>query len=307
MKALNLLPKIPFSQKYFRILMGTIAALTVLGLSGLTALYVHMAESADRNAALADQLQIRRTVLMKERTMDARTALYRTFRADVVRLQEVNKDWLPVFQTVTSQLPAAARINRMAAGPEGRINLQLDMRNMEDAAGYIVLLQESSRFEKVAVNRILRQELKQPAAAAGAAGAAGSGGTGEVPSSGVGITANPYLKKLQEAADRPKITETEQLMGEIDWMINRQLGKQLYGVELPNQTPAPSSAPGPGGGIIGKDLEEARKSLDELKKLKAMPAGQQTAAGAGNPRTDQAAEQAGTEKLTVELELWCKP
>ncbi|WP_438445776.1 PilN domain-containing protein [Gorillibacterium sp. sgz5001074] len=323
-RSINLLPRIPFAKQYYGLLMGTVAAVTVAGCAGMIYYHVHTSQNVQAKDELKAKLESQVAVLRKERIVDTRSAQYQAFVKDLDKVKAARKDWLPVFQVLTSQLPVTSRIQTMSSDAKGKVKLELQMKTLEDVSGYIVLLQKSSLFQTVTAQSIKATSFVPSApdnktvisssigsgSAWPTAGSFSTGGASAGSGESSAVTTDQYLQLFNKPSGaNTNPTESDQLLEELDWMVNNQLSQQLHGIPVPKATPAPTSGPAApsGGPITQQDVEIARKKLEALKKVTVTEsaATNAPAGGAAVPTTTPA--QPSTQLYSVVLELQCKP
>jgi Tfp pilus assembly protein PilN len=303
MKAINLIPRLPFAQQYLKPLMTGIIAFSVLSSSLLVIGYAQSSHTSGENDRLLQEKQAQASILMKERVVDQQTLQYQSLKGKVDVLKGEIRDWQPVFQGITASLPTAARILSMEADESGKIKLHLDMKDLRDAAQYMLLLQQLNLFHNVTVNSVQKKELAYPVPVA----IISSGTTASSPSASPStdktqsMTFEQYVNMFQKpSASASDATEADELLNQLDWMMSQKISKEVNGITLPGRTPQPVATPTGSGPITRQDVEDAQKKLDGLTKAKV-----------AEPTSQAAAEATPAPKVLtlydVVLELICKP
>lgn len=303
MKAINLIPKLPFTQQYLKPLLTGIIAFSVLSSALLVIGYAESSHTSGKNERLLQERQAQAGILMKERVVDQKTLQYQSLKDKVEGLKGEIRDWQPVFQGITASLPTAARILSMETDNTGKIKLHLDMKDLKDAAQYMQLLQQLELFTHVTVNSVQKKELAYPVAVTIA-----STGTAEASSSASATTdktqtmtfeqyVNMFQKPSTSAADA---TEADELLNQLDWMMSQKISKEINGITLPGRTPQPTATPSASGPITRQDVEDAQKKLDQITNARvAEPSAQAVAGATPAPKV--------LTLYDVVLELTCKP
>jgi Tfp pilus assembly protein PilN len=326
MKSINLLPKVPVTKEYFSLILSGIIGLTLLGGTGVTYYYVATSAEIINQAELRDELVAHKNQLMQERMTDPQTASYKALTKEVDSLKQTIRYWPPIFAEVTGTLPTASRILTMATSPEDVIKISAEMGSMEAVADYIIALQGSSLLEKVSILSLALKEMTPVVEETAALQETGStspynavtSSSSSVQTEGNSgsqtVTPEEYLDLLKkEPATNSEANETDELLGELDWMINQQMSKQLHGITIPNRTPGVTPAPAPSDSpITQEDIDKARKAMEALQKVQVTnspkPASSPSGTGTVEPTGTQAPVTAPAKKVyAVEFELKCKP
>lgn len=303
MKAINLIPKLPFTQQYLKPLMTSIIAFSVLSSSLLIIGYAESSHTTGKNERLLQDKQAQAGILLKERMVDQQTSQYQSLKEKVDGLKGEIRDWQPVFQGLTASLPTAARILSMETDGKGKIKLHLDMKDLKDTAQYMQLLQQLGLFNSVTVNSVQKKELAYPVAVTTT-----STGTTEVlpsvsPASGQTqtMTYEQYVNMFQKpSSSAMDATEADELLNQLDWMMSQKISKEMNGITLPGRTPQAVASPPASGPITRQDVEDAQKKLDQIANAKvAEPPAQSVPSETPAPK--------GITLYDVVLELTCKP
>ncbi len=303
MKAINLIPKLPFAQQYLKPLLTGIIAFSVLSSAILVIGYAESSHTSGKNERLLQERQAQAGILMKERVVDQQTLQYQSLKDKVDGLKGEIRDWQPVFQGITASLPTAARILSMETDNTGKIKLHLDMKDLKDAAQYMQLLQQLELFTHVTVNSVQKKELAYPVAVTIV-----STGTTEVSPSASAttdktqtMTFEQYVNMFQKpSTPAAEATEADELLNQLDWMMSQKISKEINGITLPGRTPQPVATPSASGPITRQDVEDAQKKLDQISNAKVAEPSSQAVAGA-TPAPKVLA------LYDVVLELTCKP
>ncbi|MCD1257456.1 hypothetical protein B5M42_001215 [Paenibacillus athensensis] len=298
MKNINLLPKIPRIQQIF---LPTLAATAVFfaGTAG-TMLYVQLrltekANGIEQSMALENANMAR---LMKQKTIDPQTKQYQELNKQVSQLKKQGRDWIPFFDILTNNLPEAARIvtakmeassSTQQAGAQasptaqaatgatptsnqtqdaGQVSLSMEFGKMEDAAYYVIRLQQSGVASKVSVKSISRVEkvtdLTQSNASSSSGTSTGSSSSGaaaptlDVANSGKDIFSKALENQLPQAED-----ESQALLNQFIYTLQQKYVNEKLNLNLPDRTyQAPVSSD-----IDPKIAEEYAKTKAEFDDL----------------------------------------
>lgn len=306
MKAINLIPKLPFAQQHLKTLMTGIVVFS-LGSSGLVVFgYSHSSQAVEKNNSQLQERQAQAERLMKERATDKQTVQYQSLQGKVETLKEELRDWQPVFEGITASLPTAARIISMEADAEGKIKVHLDMKDLKDAAQYMQLLQKLDLFDEVSANSVQKKELAYPAPIT----IVSSDTTLASPSSSSGgtrsMTFEEYVNLFQKSSGSPSAkSESDELLNQLDWMMSQKISKEMNGITLPGRSPETVPAPSDTGTITKQDVEEAQKKLDQIQNVTIIdPSATGSASAASAAPTPAPRIQI---LYDVVLELTCKP
>jgi len=233
--------------------------------------------------------------LMKQKTIDPQTKQFQELNKQVSDLKKQSWDWIPFFDILTTNLPEAARIvtakmeassstqqtgagaqavstGQSAAGAApasnqtqdaGKVNLSMEFGKMEDAAYYVIRLQQAGIASKVNVKSISRVEkvtnLTQSNASSSSGASAGSSSSGaaaptlDVANSGKDIFSKALENQLPQAED-----ESQALLNQFIYTLQQKYAKEKLNLNLPDRTyQAPASS----------DIDP--KIAEEYAKIKA--------------------------------------
>lgn len=304
MKAINLIPKLPFAQQNLKPLLSGIILFSVLSSSLLVFGYATSSHTSNQNDRLLQERQAQASILMKERVVDQQTIQYQSLKSKVDALKGEVRDWQPVFQGITASLPTAARILSMESDQEGKIKLHLDMKDLKDAAQYMLLLQQLDLFNAVTVNSVQKKELAYPIPVTIISTGTAEASPSTAPSSDKtqSMTYEQYVDMFEKrSSPSSNATEADELLNQLDWMMSQKISKEMNGITLPGRSPQPVATPSGSGPITRQDMEDAQKKLDEIKNAKIVE----------SPGVAAASTLAPTAKVLtlydVVLEMTCKP
>lgn len=317
MRNINLLPKEPFAKQYFvPILACTIviflASGSILALAG----YRYQADSKEKEKLL-EETRSQIVQLSKERIPDPLTVEYNTFAAGIQSIKELRRAWPSIMNALTTALPNAARVTSVQVDSEGKMALQTDFAALEDVTAFVVNVQALPDVGQVTVKSISAATMNSPIKVLPPVPAipSGQGGTASVP--GPKQTVQATSQPTPNAGGE---TESERLLEQLNGMMTRQLSEDIHGIILtaPKITPDPQPTAAPTGALTQKDMDEAKKKLDDLKKQQAVsptPAAAQTAAPVDSTSSDPAGSTGNELSTTservklykVSLELKLKP
>ncbi|WP_135551045.1 PilN domain-containing protein [Paenibacillus cymbidii] len=153
MRAINLLPRIPFVQKWLIPLLALIVMATVGGILLLSYAYFHANSAGERSQNQIQSLQTSIANLKKAQQIDATTQDYTRLQQAVSNLQKRRRDWLPVINTITSKMPVATRLYDYDA-KEDTIVLKLQSSSIQELAAYMTSLENSGLFKSITVQSI---------------------------------------------------------------------------------------------------------------------------------------------------------
>ncbi|CAG7645578.1 hypothetical protein PAESOLCIP111_04983 [Paenibacillus solanacearum] len=332
MRDINLIPRKPVLEKAFiPLLAGTIGA-SVLAAVLISTFIVRYHGNADTQLAQIRQMKTRMEQLTASRQIDPRTVYFNTMNADLTKLKANRTNWVPVFEFLSQHVPPAARVVAMGVKERDKMTMHMEFADWKRAAEYVSVLQQSGFFQSVQVSGIEKQEKESFSAAASnplPANANSVAGQGQN-NPGMSVPAAPsatatapkvltqeeYIRSIQDG-QKPSATSSDELLNELDWLMNRQVSKQQFQLELPEKPSQNRSESGEAGGIKGsspfssQELEAAKKSLEELKRTQI---GRAAGSGSNVPSTqaDQgnAAMPSGDLAVAyynVSLELTLKP
>jgi Tfp pilus assembly protein PilN len=287
MKNINLLPKVPRAKRIFLpVLVSSILFFLLLSSVFLYAgqYFKSNLQNVENQIALTNaSIQS----LTNQRQLDEQTINYQNLQTEIDKLKKKRTDWIPVFEMISSKLPATGRIlsaeipkedkkedkkGTPAAAPQAAqviVNLKLEFTSLSSVADYISLLQRSSLFDSVSIQSAVKTEKTFVKTAASSPSPA--------PTNTQSTTANTAenIKKSFENTITEGGNEGDKLLNELKWTINQQIAKQEYGVTLPdkkfNDGTKTQDAHDETSALTDADFEAARKTLDEMKKKAAAP------------------------------------
>ncbi|CAG7648265.1 hypothetical protein ACFQI7_12880 [Paenibacillus allorhizosphaerae] len=273
-------------EKAFAPLLAGIIGVSLLAAVLISTFVVRYHGNVDMQLTQIDQMQKRIEQLNALRQVDPRTEYYNKMYADFSKLIENRRNWIPVFELLSKNVPPTARVVTMGVKEREKMTLQMEFADWKLAAEYVTALQQSGLFETVQVAEINKQEkdpfstAKQDAASSDPLSAVTPGLTvpgasqpSEPPAANSAqkvVTPDEYVQSI-ENGQKPAASKSDELLNELNWLINRQASKQQFQLDLPDK-------PFQTGSIAGKDgmsenspfskqeLEAAQKSLEELKK-----------------------------------------
>lgn len=268
MKSINLFPKVPVIKQYFGWLMAGILVATAGTLLTLTVVYVSTAADIQDKTALRDKQTQRAASLMKERIMDPETVQYQAMLKEIEQLKPFIRDWQPVFDSLTASLPVEARITSVDTKAEGTMNLHLEMKDLNDAADYLVRLQQSGLYTRVTVKNVQLKELQPESEQTPAPGNTPFPSSTPAPdgSSTKSMTYEDYVKKFRkEPSSGGPVSESDELLNQLDWVLSQKISSQKNGITLPDRVS--NEVPQSQGIITQKDFDDARKKLNEIENV----------------------------------------
>lgn len=268
MKSINLIPKVPFIKQHFGWLMAGILVATAGTLLTLTVVYVSTAADIQDKRALRDKQTQRAASLMKERIMDPETVQYQAMLKEIEQLKPFIRDWQPVFDSLTTSLPVEARITSVDTKAEGTMNLHLEMKDLNDAADYLVRLQQSGLYTRVTVKNVQLKELQLESEQTPAPGNTPFPSSTPAPdgSSTKSMTYEDYVKKFRkEPSSVGPVSESDELLNQLDWVLSQKISSQKNGIALPDRVS--NEVPQSQGIITQKDFDDARKKLNEIENV----------------------------------------
>lgn len=271
MRAINLLPRIPFVQKWLIPLLALIVMATVGGILLLSYAYFHANSAGDRAHQQIQSLQTAIAGLKQSQQIDATTQDYNHLQEAVSSLQKRRRDWLPVINTITSKMPIATRLYDFDA-KQDTIVLKLQSSSIKELATYMTSLENSGLFKTISVQSIqskfvYAQYLSTP------------GEEGQEPlfydkyveeevSSSQPSSAKPTPEPNfqtgnsidQQANQSDTQTESEKLLKELDHYMNG------INAALPISSPTPKPSNGDGfngqNAISQQEWQEAKKKYE---------------------------------------------
>lgn len=268
MRSINLIPKVPVIKQYFGWLMAGILVATAGTLLTLTVIYVSTAADIQDKTALRDKQTQRAASLMKERIMDPETVQYQAMLKEIEQLKPFIRDWQPVFDSLTASLPVEARITSVDTKAEGTMNLHLEMKDLNDAADYLVRLQQSGLYTRVTVKNVQLKELQPESEQTPAPGNTPFPSSTPAPdgSSTKSMTYEDYVKKFRkEPSSGGPVSESDELLNQLDWVLSQKISSQKNGIALPDRVS--NEVPQSQGIITQKDFDDARKKLNEIENV----------------------------------------
>ncbi|SDN82854.1 hypothetical protein SAMN04487897_10562 [Paenibacillus sp. yr247] len=176
MKNINLLPKIPRARRIFLpVLMASTLLFLMLSSTFLYAGHYFKSNLQNVKAQIAlTNASIQ--ALTNQRQLDEQTLNYQALQAEIDKLKKKRIDWIPVFEVLSSKLPATGRIlsaeipkdenkevkNGISAAATQvdlmKVNLKLEFAALSSVADYISLLQRSSLIESVSIQSAVKME-----------------------------------------------------------------------------------------------------------------------------------------------------
>jgi hypothetical protein len=173
MKYINLLPKVPFVQRVF---VPTLVALSFFFLTIAFSLlfYSYQLEKGTNGGDQAiNLLQASISKLTSQRQIDPITKEVQALSAEVTKLKETRRDWLPFYDLITSRLPKTARLlsaevtdtsegtsasnqaNGQAAALQNdqstHVRMFTEFTDLQAVAEYAVLMQNSELVDTLSV------------------------------------------------------------------------------------------------------------------------------------------------------------
>jgi Tfp pilus assembly protein PilN len=149
MKNINLLPKKTFMEQYF------ILFLILLILMISTASYYHyeltrqqmvkLDEKREAKTAIEQQIQ----KLSNDLQIDQMTTDYLNYKDRITAVKDSRTDWVPVFETLTTQLKSPSTITSMEFNDKEVLTVEFIFVEYEKLVEYLVLLEKSPLFEIV--------------------------------------------------------------------------------------------------------------------------------------------------------------
>ncbi|MBO9606318.1 MAG: PilN domain-containing protein [Paenibacillaceae bacterium] len=278
MRAINLLPRIPFVQKWLIPLLALIVMATVGGILLLSYAYFHANSAGERSQNQIQSLQTDISKLRQAQQIDAKTQAYNQLQMDITKLQDQRRDWLPIIGAITGNMPTATRLNDFAVA-DNKISLKLQSESVKELASYMTLLDKSGLFQAVAVQSI--QLAKVGGTVAGSPSPAGA--TPFVPDTvrgepssfvdngNTGAWEQPVATSTPATKPTSGESEAEHLLRQLDDLLNGRAG---------GATPTPSPTPNRAGGIgtsgqsaiTEEEWQEAKKKYEAQQQATPSPA-----------------------------------
>lgn len=273
MRNINLLPKIPFATQYFRPLLASIAAAVLLSAALLVYADIRLQSGIAEKKGVQERLSREIGELTQERTVDPLTRDVLRMSAEVQQLKGSLRNWLPVMEVITRNLPNASRIVAMEGGKNDLLALKLDISSVEDTAAYVVLLQSSAAFDRVTVKKLEAIEMKEPDAPSQAGGTSGNApapGSPQAPDVTDGMSKEQFLRSLDDQADKGAGDDSSRLLQQLNRIVTKRMAEQIHGIRVPDSTAPPAASPDPpkDSPITERDWEEAQQKLNDFKKMK---------------------------------------
>lgn len=294
MKNINLVPKVPRIQQIFMpaLIASSLFSLSIAG--ALMVYYSHLGSGLTELQAKSSSLNASVKVLIQKRTVDPQTNDYNLLSADVQKLKENRRYWLPVMELITSQLPEVARVTSVDSGDAqsnapstqaaqtqgnqssnlptaavSRIKISGEFAELTQIAEYIIRLQRSPLVDNISITNVQRMEIALASSASATSGTASI-----IPNSllaGSGYAEGDYLRSL-ESSMKPAESQGDELLNQLRWMVTQQMVGQQFGIQVPDK---PITTPGtgskksnavPGSALTEEDFGQARAKVEQFKK-----------------------------------------
>jgi len=266
MRNMNLLPQVPFLTKHIRVLMLSAVGVLLLGAAGLFGAAYIMGITAESKEAEASQMRLQAAFWQERHAQDPRMQLFESYKATAEQLIAARTDWVDRIESITSDLPGAARIVELDTDKEALTELSLQFPGMEEAAAYLAELQLNSDVAAFDIVHMAKRELPVRALPSS---------TGKEPEPDTEVPDVPrpsetYYEDLLEELSRAE-DENEALLNELQWMFEQEIAESSFGIQLPELPSASGSRDAnwegmldssDRGAITAEDYEAARARWD---------------------------------------------
>ncbi|TBL80226.1 hypothetical protein [Paenibacillus thalictri] len=289
MKNINLIPRVPFVQKHVLSLAVSVAGLFVV-ISAVIVAYSYEARF-DRaaNENTISQLEAQIQFLSKQKAEDPLVKPFTSFTNQVNVLKTSRRNWTPVIEQLTANLPNTARLLTAEAGPNNdqqgqpgakeQLTVTYEFADFIQSADYILLLQKSDFIENITINYVNRMETTPAPKADPAVAGAAAGQPGNL--SGVSAGTDPAKPKtgktkedlINELEKQMPATEnkSDELLNQLRWSMSQQLLERNFGIKVPDKnfvSPESRKLP-PGSAITQEEYDSAKSLYNTLKQQKA--------------------------------------
>lgn len=261
MNNLNLLPRRQLIDQLFVTVF--ISGVSLFVVSALLILYYSLMldSSIQQKQEQISKIEASIVQLSNERTVDPLTKDIRGFAAQVEEIKKNRRLWIPVLDQITANLPEASRLINIGVMEQNLISLSGEFASLDQIANYVELLQSSSLLEEVTVKAFSRVTADKQV---------NDGSSADSLSEGKPSLEKEIFNSLEEGLLEPE-TEGDVLLNRLQWIIDRRIVKQQFGVDVPEidfavpesketESVLPGDSP-----FTPEEIEQARKSLDKFK------------------------------------------
>ena len=310
---INLLPRKPaINQWYIPIMI----AMIVLFVGSALVLFFYSFSTnvnmeADKNKI--KQLNTRIRTLNALHQVDPKTKDYEAFLAQINQVKSESRDWVPVFQLISTNLFKTSRLLNMDATDKEILTLHLEFAFLQEVANYAILLKRSPLLDKVSIKEISQAQRSKVVTSAENTiknlPANERLPLSNLPDEGKKIVTVEELMKSLEVGAKDSSFQGDQLLQQLQDIVNKQSVKQQFGIDVPVKKPAvkPIDSSLKASPFSQKEIDDATKSLNNFKQNKV--ADQPT--GNTNPTAIQPAPTKAPEvekpllyyDVTIELQL----
>jgi len=147
MKSLNLMPRIPWSVKYFVAVMSVALLLFIAACVGIWRWHAHLAgvrleTSAEYEPAAAElrSLESKTRIKSEDQSLNALVG-------ELGKLNAERRDWKPVLEAISTELPATARL-KTAEAVDDTLKLTVQFISFGEAGQYELRLAQNPLFQK---------------------------------------------------------------------------------------------------------------------------------------------------------------
>jgi hypothetical protein len=249
MNNINLLPKVPAIQRVFAPVLLVVVFLFIMTGSMIYFYSFHVRNDITQIQAQTGSDQAIIKQLIQARQIDPLTKDYQAFAAEITKLKNARRDWIPVVEAISGQLPKNSRMQNLSVDDAGSLSGNYEFAGISDVAEYMLGLQHNPLVASIAVKGITRIDkiVNPPSKPANAKAPESKGSSAtNTPVGNVASTAattdapavdpiDEMIKMMEQGLVQGK-TESDKLLNQLTWMVNEQLVKEKFGVDIKDET-----------------------------------------------------------------------
>lgn len=151
MMQINLIPRKPFIEKYFTVLIIGIAGLFLIVLLGVVAAKLALSGSIDREEQKIQELQQKTASEIQRRTPDDWHTQYKLLSDAAKGLTIIQPDWNTVLDTLANQMPNFSRVDAMEVDAKGTMKLSMTFLRKKDISDFIILMNDTAMVQDLRI------------------------------------------------------------------------------------------------------------------------------------------------------------
>lgn len=242
MRNINLLPRKPFAEQYFIVLLGAVVLFFILIGGWMTYSYLEAKSNLTNVHEKIESTQLQTQAARSRLTPSEMLQQYNVFIRDIGKLQAASRDWMPVFESVSLPLPSQARVKDLTMATDGALTANYQFAVLQDVASYIGILETDPSIRSVRIDRLKLEpysytsEVDEQTDIPPVFGFPEAGEPEPNPEPIVTAPqqteAERYLEALKARFPEPA-SESEAALQKLEWEIEKKRALALYNLTLP--------------------------------------------------------------------------